>query len=216
MPPSKSTTTTKRQRKPRSKTTTETSAPAPEPEPAPEPVPEPVVEVASAAAPSTSSASDGLPDWSSIDASFTELHSRLQEFKQFYSSLVSDVKTLQRNVQRFLRDSSRKKGKRRRTKDPNAPKREPSGFAKPALISDELCSFLGKPQGTEMARTEVTKHLTQYIKSNSLQDASNRRKIIPDDKLRQLLHVTKKDEVTYFNLQKYMKIHFPKSVSTSA
>ena len=43
-------------------------------------------------------------------------------------------------------------------------KKEPSGFAKPTLISNELCDFLSKPNGTEMARTEVTKYLTQYIK----------------------------------------------------
>ena len=212
---STSTSTTKRQRKPRSKT-----PPAPVQESTPAPPTTPVVEEAAPApAPvetATSTTSDSLPDWSSIDTSFAELNTRLQEFKQFYSSLVSDVKTLQKNVQRCLRDSSRRKGKRRRTKDPNAPKREPSGFAKPALISDELCTFLGKPQGTEMARTEVTKHLTQYIKSNSLQDESNRRKIIPDKKLRQLLHVSTKDEVTYFNLQKYMKIHFPKSAAALA
>jgi chromatin remodeling complex protein RSC6 len=219
MSPSNSTTASKRQRK-----TKASSTPAPAPAPASDPAPAPASDPAPTpdvvvvpdvvAAPATTTSSDSLPDWSSIDASFSELNTRLQEFKQFYSSLVSDVKTLQKNVQRYLRDSSRK-GRRRRTKDPNAPKREPSGFAKPAIISNELCSFLGKPQGTEMARTEVTKHLTQYIKSNSLQDESNRRKIIPDSKLRKLLHVTNKDEVTYFNLQKYMKIHFPKPVSSS-
>ena len=66
-----------------------------------------------------------------------------------------------------------------------------------------------------MARTEVTKYLTQYIKNNSLQDQENRRKIVPDAKLKTLLNVKDSDEVTYFNLQKYMKVHFPKSASAS-
>ena len=109
-----------------------------------------------------------------------------------------------------------KKNKKRKNLDPNRPKRAPSGFAKPALISSELCSFLGKPEGTEMARTEVTKYLTQYIKENKLQDEANRRKILPDKQLQQLLNVGKGDEVTYFNLQKYMKVHFPKSAVSSA
>ena len=71
-------------------------------------------------------------------------------------------------------------------------------------------------KGTEMARTEVTKYLTTYIKEHSLQDAVNRRKIIPDKRLGKLLNIGKDDEVTYFNLQKYMKVHFPKSLAQLA
>ena len=67
-----------------------------------------------------------------------------------------------------------------------------------------------------MARTEVTKHLTQYIKEHELQDQANKRRIIPDRQLSQLLNVGPEDEVTYFNLQKYMKSHFPKSGTTTA
>ena len=48
--------------------------------------------------------------------------------------------------------------------------RKPSGFAKPSLISDALCEFLGKPKGTEMARTSVTSFITEYIKNNNLQN----------------------------------------------
>ena len=93
--------------------------------------------------------------------------------------------------------------------------RQPSGFVKPTLVSDELASFLGKPSGCEMARTEVTKHLTTYIKEHNLQDQENKRKILPDSKLQKLLNVTPSDEVTYFNLQKFMKVHFPKSGSAA-
>jgi len=114
-----------------------------------------------------------------------------------------------------MKDSS-KRNRRNKNADPNRPKRQPSGFAKPALISNALCNFLGKPEGTEMARTEVTKYLTQYIKNHELQDQENRRKIVPDAALKKLLNVKDSDEVTYFNLQKYMKVHFPKSASAIA
>ena len=67
-----------------------------------------------------------------------------------------------------------------------------------------------------MARTEVTKHLTTYIKEHNLQDQANKRKILPDSKLQKLLNVTPSDEVTYFNLQKFMKVHFPKSAASIA
>ena len=109
-----------------------------------------------------------------------------------------------------------KKNKRKKANQLNGQKRAPSGFAKATEISTELCSFLGKPQGTEMARTEVTKYLTQYIKEHKLQDDANSRKILPDKPLQQLLNVSNGDEVTYFNLQKYMKVHFPKSAAATA
>lgn len=154
-------------------------------------------------------------EWTQLEEQFKEIIGRVQEFRTWSATLQSDVRRLQKNVQRHLRDNARK-NKRRKKATGDKPKRAPSGFAKPALISDELCAFLGTPKGTEMARTEVTKHLTQYIKNNSLQDQANRRKIIPDKKLGKLLGVSKEDEVTYFNLQKYMKVHFPKSASQIA
>lgn len=150
-----------------------------------------------------------------IDQGFTSLNSKLSEFKSLYASINTDLRALQKNIQRYMKDSS-KRNRRNKNTDPNRPKRPPSGFAKPALISSALCNFLGKPEGTEMARTEVTKHLTQYIKTNSLQDQENRRKIVPDAALKKLLNVKDSDEVTYFNLQKYMKVHFPKSASASS
>lgn len=174
----------------------------------------PAQEVVAAPAPEvTETAAAPVDDWKAIEASFSDLNGRLQEFRTYYSSILTDVKTLQRSVQKYLRESS-KRNRRRKTADPNRPKRAPSGFAKPALISDELCSFLGKPKGTEMARTEVTKNLTAYIKEHSLQAPDNKRRILPDSALQKLLNVGADDEVTYFNLQKYMKVHFPSSASS--
>jgi chromatin remodeling complex protein RSC6 len=69
---------------------------------------------------------------------------------------------------------------RKKFVDGNKPKRAPSGFAKPTEISHELCDFLGKEYGTEMARTEVTKYLTQYIKQHNLQEPADKRKIKPN------------------------------------
>jgi len=116
---------------------------------------------------------------------------------------------------KYLKEVSKKSRRRRAPPAEGDKKRAPSGFAKPALISNDLCSFLGKPQGTEMARTEVTKFLTSYIKEHDLQDPENRRRIRPDKALQKLLNTTTKDEVTYFNLQKYMKVHFPASKASA-
>ena len=140
---------------------------------------------------------------------------RLSEFKTLYTGITSDLRRLQKNMNKYIREAN-KRSRRPKNSDPNRAKRPPSGFAKPALISNELCSFLGVESGTEMARTEVTKHLTTYIKEHNLQDQENKRKILPDSALQKLLNVTPSDEVTYFNLQKFMKVHFPKSAAASS
>ena len=94
--------------------------------------------------------------------------------------------------------------------------RAPSGFVKPTLISDELANFLGKAVGTEMARTAVSKEINAYIRNNNLQDKTNGRIIVPDSKLATLLKTQPSDELTYFNLQRFMKHHFVKAEAPAA
>jgi len=62
-----------------------------------------------------------------------------------------------------------------------------------------------------MARTEVTREINSYIREHKLQDKDNGRKIIADKKLTGLLKLKKGDELTYFNLQRYMSPHFAKA-----
>jgi len=150
----------------------------------------------------------------SVEQQFKDIFARIQEFRTLATSLTADVRKLQKNVAKHVRESNKKNRKRAPRLD--GTKRPPSGFAKPALISDSLCQFLGKPSGTEMARTEVTKYLTQYIKQHSLQDSENKRRINCDSALKSLLKVEDSDEVTYFNLQRYMKPHFPISSAAKA
>jgi chromatin remodeling complex protein RSC6 len=66
-----------------------------------------------------------------------------------------------------------------------------------------------------MARTDVTREINKYIRTNNLQDKENGRKIIPDKKLTSLLKLKKGDELTYFNLQRYMSPHFAKASSAA-
>ncbi len=201
----------------RAKKATSTSAPAvEEAAPAPAPAPVEVAPVATEASTvsTTSTASTGVGA-EQLEADYQSLMTRLSEFKTLYTGITSDLRRLQKNMNKYIREAN-KRSRRPKSSDPNRPKRPPSGFAKPALISNELCSFLGVESGTEMARTEVTKHLTTYIKEHNLQDQENKRKILPDSALQKLLNVTPSDEVTYFNLQKFMKVHFPKSGAAAA
>ena len=143
---------------------------------------------------------------SSLSSLFSEFGSKLQTLSSGLSTLRSDFRTLERHVAREMR-AAQKISKRKR----KSGNRAPSGFVKPTLISKELAQFLGKSVGTECARTEVTREINAYIRTHSLQDKENGRKINPDAKLRSLLQLKKDDELTYFNLQKYMSPHFAKA-----
>jgi upstream activation factor subunit UAF30 len=142
-----------------------------------------------------------------LSEQFAEFSGRLTTLRTQISSLLSEFRTLQKRAERELK-AVQKANQRRKRKTGN---RQPSGFVKPTLISDQLASFLGKPKGSELARTEVTREINAYIRANKLQDPTNGRKINPDTKLKSLLSLTASDELTYFNLQKYMSPHFAKA-----
>ncbi len=162
--------------------------------------PAPVKEEAVSAPAETESTEPSLNDsFNQLMADFTAVRTNL-------TSLTSRLRVLQKRSDRELR-AAQKASQKRRRKTGN---RSPSGFVKPTLISSELAAFLKKPKGTEMARTEVTREINSYIREHSLQDPKNGRRILPDAKLRKLLAVKKEEELTYFNLQRYMSPHFAK------
>ena len=168
---------------------------------APTPV-TPVVEGEAAAAEVEGSVSSAL---------YVSVLSKLQGAQSLITSIRSEVNELKRQHARELRVAN-KANKRRKT---NA-NRAPSGFVKPTLISNELAAFLGKPEGSVLARTEVTREVNAYIRTQKLQDKDNGRKINPDAKLLKLLKLKKGEELTYFNLQKFMAAHFAKTVPAAA
>lgn len=138
----------------------------------------------------------------------TELLAKLQQLGNLISAIKVEYRSLEKKWQRELKVAQKQSSKRKR----KAGNRAPSGFVKPTRISDELAQFLEKPAGSEMARTEVTRDINKYIRTNNLQDKENGRKINPDSKLTTLLRLKKTDELTYFNLQRYMSPHFAKAV----
>lgn len=149
---------------------------------------------------------------SSVFDQFNVFMSKLQTIATQMSTLRTEFRNIERQVVRELKSAAKMSSKRKR----KSGNRAPSGFVKPTLISNELASFLGKPVGTEMARTEVTREINAYIREHKLQDKENGRKIIADKKLTGLLKLKKGDELTYFNLQKYMSPHFAKASDKAA
>jgi len=147
-----------------------------------------------------------------LNDDFVDFMGKLQAAASLFSNLRNEFRTLEKKCSRELK-AARKVTKKQARKSGN---RSPSGFVKPTLITDELATFLGRPSGAEMARTEVTREINKYIRAHNLQDKQNGRKIIPDAALAKLLKLNKEDELTYFNLQRYMSPHFPKSSANAA
>lgn len=143
-----------------------------------------------------------------VAAQSVEFLAKLNQLSLIISSLKNEYRTLEKKWSRELKVAQKANSKRKR----KSGNRAPSGFVKPTKISDELAKFLEKPSGTEMARTDVTREINKYIRFHNLQDKENGRKINPDTKLSSLLKLKKTDELTYFNLQKYMSPHFAKAV----
>lgn len=170
----------------------------------------PVKEVAPSAAPV---ANEVVEETSGIQQKMNEFSAKLQQISSIFSSMKGDFKTLEKTIAREMKAAAKASSKRAK----RAGNRAPSGFVKPTRISDELAKFLGKTIGTEMARTDVSKEINAYIRANNLQRPDNGRFIVPDAKLTTLLKLGKDDELSYFNLQRYMKPHFIKAeVAASA
>ena len=167
--------------------------------------------VAPAAAPETPVSAG--PSAASADVSmFAASHTKLQTLVAALASLRSELRGIERHVERELR-AARKASDKKRRKNVN---RQPSGFVKPTLISNELAAFLGKAAGAEMARTEVTREINTYIRDKKLQCETNGRRILPDAKLKKLLKLQDGEELTYFNLQRFMSPHFSTAAKVAA
>jgi upstream activation factor subunit UAF30 len=170
-----------------------------------EETPAPIVETA----PPAESATDSEAPLAEQSVEFL---AKLQQLGVMISTLKTEYRTLEKKWTREVKTAQKVSSKRKR----KAGNRAPSGFVKPTKISDELAKFLEKPVGSEMARTEVTRDINKYIRTHNLQDKENGRKINPDTKLAALLKLKKTDELTYFNLQRYMSPHFAKAVKAEA
>ena len=149
---------------------------------------------------------------SDVSARLSMYSEKISTLTSLAASLKAEFKALEKSVAKELKAAQKATQKKKRASG----NRAPSGFTKPSLISDELAVFLGKEKGSLLARTAVSKEINAYIRTNKLQDGANGRKINADAKLSKLLKLGKGDELTYFNLQKYMKHHFPKPVVATA
>ena len=143
-------------------------------------------------------------------------HEKFELLIKDFSSLMDTTKSLSARMKVLQKEVNKGKRTRRPPQDvdPNAPPRT-SALHKPVAISNELCKFLGFEPDTEHSRREVTQGINDYIKKHELQDPTNRRFMLLTEKPEGLaLKVLLRDPdqpVTFFNIQRYLKPHFPMS-----
>ena len=184
--------------------------------PAPAPAPAaPVAAAAPAVATETRSAD-------AILASVTERVRTLNtDVTTAVRSLLRDVTEAAKAIKREARDSKRRVRKDPATMTPEEratyeARRANNAFLKLRPISDELASFMGLPAKSERSQTDVTKFVATYVKAHSCFDPSFKRRIVPDAKLAKLLRAKDGQEVTYLNLQSFLKVHFLKPAAPAS
>jgi upstream activation factor subunit UAF30 len=132
------------------------------------------------------------------------LENKMQEHKKHINGCRIELKSIRKQLAKMMQKQDKIDTKQKK-------ERKPHGFARPTVVSDELCSFMGKEKGSLVSRTEVTKFLIQYIADNNLQNPENRRNILVDAKLKSLFGPESENEkIDYFNMQKFVNRHFPK------
>lgn len=140
-----------------------------------------------------------------------EQASPLVDLSSKITALAANLKDVQTALKVLSKEYDRMKKLVEKTERKRANARtQPSGFAKPTKISDEMCDFLEVPRGTEMSRTDVTRKINAYVKQHNLNKPDNKRIILPDPKLKKILGAGD-EEVSFFVLQRYIKNHFIKA-----
>ena len=147
-----------------------------------------------------------MDDNNDLFTHFDDLVAQLAHVKTQITGIQQNIKVLEKNIKKQMKCL-----KKEVVKNQNKGNRQPSGFAKPAKVTKELCEFMNKTEGSEIARTEVTRALVAYIKEHKLENETNSKIISPDNTLKNLLGLDDEDELTYFNMQKYMNKHFIKN-----
>ncbi len=210
---------------------TETAAPAPAVTPAPAAktaapktkkaapaqaeVVVPVVAAGVVAAPTEVRTADAI-----LSAALEAVRAHAKAAAEASRALAHDLQEAAKAVKREARDSKKRRKVDPATLSPEAraaweARRANNAFLKVRPLSDELCGFMGLASKSLKSQTDVTKFISGYVKSHSCFDPTFKRRILPDAKLAKLLRVTDKDEVTYLNLQTYLKVHFLKPAVTA-
>ncbi len=154
------------------------------------------------------------------DALLTSLTEQLKALSTEFTSRVRDAVKATQEAAKAAKKEARDSKKKRKV-DPSTltpeqrvaweARRANNAFLKQKPLSPELAAFMGIKAGEKRSQTEVTKFISEYVKSHNCYDPTFKRRILPNAALAKLLRVDDKTEVTYLNLQKFLKVHFIKT-----
>jgi hypothetical protein len=148
-----------------------------------------------------------VPEEVRLEAEAKAITARLLAVRETVSELISEAKRMEKKAAKLQKVAD----KRRRRKVVEGEEGKPariSIFQIPTNISPALCAFMGRPAGSQESRSNVTKYITNYVKEHNLK---NKHDINGDAALLKLLNLKKEDKLTYFNLQKYLNVHYIKT-----
>ena len=148
-----------------------------------------------------------------LDEDLKAVTGNLNTLRELVSSMAAQVKKLEKRVHREIKDARKRKRRAPVVEGADAKPRQLSIFERPTKVTDELCVFLGKPKGTLMSRSEVTKGVNNYVKEKELK---NKHDIKPDAALKKLLAIGEGEPLTYFNLQRYLNPHYVKAAPVAS
>jgi len=148
-----------------------------------------------------------MTEYTKIPSNVTKMERALKHMETLLLEQKKNINSTEKEFHKFkkIAYSFIENAKRGCEKKP----RKPSGFVLPVNVSNELCDFLNIPHGSQVARTEVTKHIIQYITEHKLSHPDKKTIIIPDEKLGKLLgDNVDLETLTRFTLQRYMNRHY--------
>ena len=176
----------------------------------------PVAAVAATAVAATAvaaTAAAGTVEEVRLETEVKNVTTRLLALREALSELVTESKRLEKKAARVQKLADKRRRRKAVAEGEEGKPARISIFQIPTNISPALCAFMGRAAGSQESRSNVTKFITTYVKEQNLK---NKHDINPDAKLRALLNVKDSDKLTYFNLQKFLNVHYIKAAPTTA
>ena len=154
-----------------------------------------------------------VPEEVRLEAEAKSITARLLAVRETVSELISEAKRLEKKAAKVQKLADKRRRRKAPVEGEEGKPARVSIFQIPTDISPALCAFMGRPAGSQESRSNVTKFITTYVKEKNLK---NKHDITADAALLKLLNLTKEDKLTYFNLQKFLNVHYLKKAPTTA
>jgi len=143
-----------------------------------------------------------------LETEAKSITARLLAVRETVSELISESKRLEKRAMKVQKLADKRRRRKAPVEGEEGKPARVSIFQIPTGISPALCAFMGRAVGSKESRSNVTKFITTYVKEKNLKDKHD---IKGDAALLKLLNLKAEDKLTYFNLQKYLNVHYLKS-----